>query len=124
MKKFIIPFIVLSTLLFSCKDDDKTLDNKKSYYEISINEVFQVSLHSYAADGGYRWEWIKSESSLLDSVKYNYTIDYPENIGSPGTDIWDFKGLKPGTETLKFRYKRPFDENSTIQTKEIIVKIN
>jgi predicted secreted protein len=124
MKKLIIPFFVLSTLIFSCKNDDNKSDNKQTdYKEVTIGEAFQVSLYSPAADGGYRWEWIKNNPSIIDSVYYSYTVKNPELDGSPGTEIWNFKGIKSGTEKMKFEYKRSFEKNSTIETREIMVTV-
>lgn len=123
MKKLIISIFVLSTLLSSCNNNDNLVDNKQPDFVVTIDEVFQLSLHSSAADGGYRWVRIKNESSIVDSVNYTYTIDSPESIGSPGTDIWSFKGVRRGTESMRFEYKRSFEGSSPIQTKVVIVKV-
>lgn len=124
MRRLIIPFFVFSTMMISCQESD---DNKFDYpnpdYEISVDESFQLNLASPSTDGGYRWVWNNNQSSIIDSINFSYAIDNPDVVGSGGTETWVFKGIKSGIEKIEFEYKRPFEMNSTIQTKEIVVKI-
>jgi inhibitor of cysteine peptidase len=119
MKKAV--FSILAITLFSCN----TQKNIKADYEVNKNETFEVSLKANHTTG-FSWKWIKNESSqLVDSVSVNYipTKVDGEIAGSGGNEIWKFKANKSGLDTLKFEYCQPWDENSTVETKKVIVQI-
>jgi inhibitor of cysteine peptidase len=123
MKKVLL--IVLALSLFSCNEENVTdPDSEKVYYEVNKNDTFEVSLNSNPTTG-YSWKWINENSELVEKVSADYIPTEVEKaiIGSGGTEIWKFKGTKIGIDTLTLEYCRPWETNSTVETKKIIVKI-
>ncbi|MDB5120766.1 MAG: hypothetical protein JWN56_1984 [Sphingobacteriales bacterium] len=119
--------IYVTTALFifaSCKKDDKNnTDTVKANYEIAVNGNFQLSLTSNGSTG-YSWTWInKQVVTTVDTFDFKYIIDDPAKVGGDGKEIWNFKGIKAGVDTIKLEYKRSWDANSTIDSKKIVVKV-
>jgi inhibitor of cysteine peptidase len=120
MKK--MAFSILALSLFSCNTQKKA----KTDYELSKNETFDVSLKSNPTTG-YSWKWIKNNASKkVDSVHSTYIQDKSAAgiAGVRGNEIWKFKAIKTGVDTLTFEYCRSWEPNSTVETKKITVKIN
>jgi inhibitor of cysteine peptidase len=120
MKKVAVSILALS--LFSCNTHKKA----KTDYELSKNETFDVRLKSNPTTG-YSWKWIKNNASKkVDSVLSTYIQDKsaPGMTGVGGHEIWKFKGIETGVDTLTFEYCRSWEPNSTVETKKISVKIN
>ena len=44
--------------------------------------------------------------------------------GVGGNIVWKFKAKHTGLDTLTLEYCRPWETNSTVETKKFIVKIN
>ncbi|MBN2572339.1 MAG: protease inhibitor I42 family protein [Ignavibacteriales bacterium] len=92
-------------------------------FEIEVNQTFQVELISNVTTG-YSWTWTNKDSvSILDTVGYEYVLDKPILMGSGGKEIWTFKGFQKGETKILFEYRRPWESNSTIDKKEIFVKV-
>ncbi len=120
MKKAV--FSILAITLFSCN----TQKNIKADYEVNKNQTFEISLKSNPTTG-YSWKWIKVQpSKIVDSISSIYIQDKaePNMVGVGGNEIWKFKGKETGIDTLKFEYQQPWQPNSTVETKKIIIKIN
>jgi len=44
--------------------------------------------------------------------------------GADGVEIWNFKAVKKGVDTLKFVYAKPWEKSTqSTQTKSIIVQV-
>jgi len=127
MKTLIISLLILCTTLMSCKKDTNNENNNiKADYQIAVNESFQVNLVATGNDGGYRWAWLNKKSiTIVDSIDYDFILNNTDTLlnGDGGTEIWIFKGKKIGTQIIKLVCKQPWDPNSTIETKNIIVKV-
>jgi len=92
-------------------------------YEISINGEFQIELISNPTTG-YSWAWVNKQTVIIvDTVDWSYIADTPILTGSGGKEIWKFKGLERGVDSIKMEYCRLWDSNSTIDSKIIIVKV-
>jgi len=95
----------------------------KTDYEIAVNESFQLELDSNPSTG-YSWKWTNKQSvSIVETLDEEYIPSAPALIGSGGKEIWKFKGLKGGTDTIKLEYCHSWDPKSTVDTKEITVKV-
>ena len=119
MKKSLYLLAIMS--LFSCSSKKEI----KTDYEVTKNEDFTVLLDANHTTG-YSWKWIKGESTkLVDSVSVNYLSnnEATEKSGVGGKESWIFKGKETGIDTLTFEYCRPWQKNSTVETKKITVKI-
>jgi len=103
MKESLFVFSVVFILAFSACEKESI----KTDYEISVNELLDVSFESNPSTG-YGWFWSNREkSSVVDSVDCVFHPRYPDMMGSPGIEIWTFKGIARGTDTLKFQYRFP-----------------
>jgi len=95
----------------------------KTEFEIAVYESFQIELDSNPTTG-HAWEWTNKESvSVVDAFDVEFIPGTPDSIGGGGKEIWKFKGLKSGTDSIKMEYRRSWDPKSTIESKEIIVKV-
>jgi len=122
--KNLVCCLALVVFFFSCKKDQDIKPDIKFDYEISLNESIQFDLISNPTTG-YSWEWTNEQSiSIVDSTNHSFISDIPDsNICSGGKEIWKFTGIKVGIETLKFEYNRSWEPNSTVEIKEIVVKV-
>ncbi|AWG20919.1 hypothetical protein FFWV33_04860 [Flavobacterium faecale] len=127
MKKAI--FFILVVGLFSCTNNDESkIDEyvESNYYEVNKNETFDVPLISNATTG-YSWKWVDNQtdkSVQLITNTYIPTKSGAEVIGGGGYEIWKFKAIKAGTYILKFEYCPSWDLNSSVETRNITIKIN
>jgi len=44
--------------------------------------------------------------------------------GSGGNEIWEFRAMRKGEQMIKLVYKRPWEKEPPLKTKEIMVKVN
>jgi len=95
----------------------------KTEYEIAVNESIQLELDSNPTTG-FAWKWTNKDSvSIVDSTGTEYIPNTPDLTGSGGKEIWKFKGLKSGTDTIKMEYCRAWDTASTSASKNIVIKV-
>jgi len=95
----------------------------KTDFVIAVNESFKLELISNPTTG-YKWEWTnKQHVSIVDTYDFEFIPDAPVLNGSAGKEIWKFKGLKTGTDSIKLEYRRSWEPNSTIQTRDIAVTV-
>ena len=124
MKTILQICVVILMSLFGCEEKtDKKKYETKTYYEIAVDEEFELYLASNPTTG-YSWKWRnKNFIDVVDSIGHDYDADEPVLDGSGGTEIWKFKGVTVGTDTLKFNYCRSWEENSTIDSINVVVKV-
>ena len=97
--------------------------NNHTDYEIAINGHFQLELESNPTTG-YSWQWKnKSSVSIVDTFNYQYIPSNPGLMGSGGIELWSFKGVRPGLDSIKLVYRRFWDSNFTVRTKTIVVRV-
>lgn len=122
MKKFLFVIILIPVVYVSCKVKEKSSSTiNKADYVIGVNGTFQLSLPSNITTG-YSWDWINRPSvSVVDTFEVNYHADEPSGIGRGGMEIWHFRGIKTGQDTLKLEYRRVWEPNSTVQSRKIVV---
>ena len=127
MKKAV--FLILVVSLFSCNNNNETkIDDyaESNYYEVNKNDTFDVSLISNATTG-YSWKWVDNQTDKSVDLVSNTYIPVkvtPGIVGSGGNEIWKFKAIKAGTYILKFEYCPSWDLNSSVETRNITIKIN
>jgi predicted secreted protein len=92
-------------------------------YEVVINSTFQVDLKSNPSTG-YCWKWTNKESvTIVDTIDYIFTANYPDRPGSSGFEKWTFKAKKRGIDAIEFEYNQSWVQNSTVDRKIIIIKV-
>lgn len=120
MKK--IAFIILTLLFMSCQ----VQKDSKFDYNINKNEILEIKLESNPTTG-YSWKWIKEDSNIiLDSLGQTYVPKQTDSrrLGSGGVEIFKFKAIKSGIVSLKFKYNRSWEQQTTDSVKTFIIKVN
>ncbi len=92
-------------------------------YEIAVNDSVQIELDSNPTTG-FAWKWTNKDSvTIVDTFDNQFIHKSPELVGCSGKEIWKFKGIKSGLDTIKMEYCRPWDLTSTVSSKTITVKV-
>jgi hypothetical protein len=86
--------------------------------EATVGAPFSVSLEG-ASGGGYRWQ--AEVPPQLDPAGHHDTPG--PGIGGPAVEVFEFLPSSPGTATLRFVLKRPW-ESSPLRVVEYPVKIS
>ena len=119
-KTFSILALAILMLTSGCRKNDVT----NADYEISIDETFQVELVSNPTTG-YTWKWANEQfTSIVDTINWTYVPDAPELIGSGGKEVWEFRGIQTGIDTIKLEYCQSWDSSSTIESIHLVIKVN
>ncbi len=125
IKKNTLLFIA-TILIYSCTTEPKDpSEGLKSYYEISINEEFQIDLESNHTTG-YEWEWANNQRiDIVESISQKYVADSnPLRLsGVGGTEVWKFKGVKSGVDSIIMKYRRPWEADTEMDSTVIKVKV-
>ena len=95
----------------------------KNEFDIAVGETFKIELISNPSTG-YSWKWVnKPDVSVVDTTGHQFVEDSPGKIGGGGKEIWQFKGLKSGSDIIKFAYNRSWESRPAARTETITVKI-
>ena len=95
----------------------------KSDYEIGVGDTFQLELTSNPSTG-YSWIWSNQQAvSVVEKMDMKYTASNPGLMGGGGTQVWTFKGVKSGSDSLKLEYKRSWESVPAVETKTIKVSV-
>ena len=118
MKFINVILFAISFLVVTC-----TKDNHANFRKISVGDTLQLQFESNSSTG-YSWKWCNSkEVDIVDSANFVYVSSKPERIGGGGIETWTFKGIKTGIDTLHFEYCQVWDSTSTVEEKDIVVKV-
>ncbi len=80
--------------------------------ELQVGQAFQLTLGSNPTTG-YRWVFDGHSSGIVvQEGQPVYAADNPEKglMGGGGIEHWTFRAVKPGTETLRLEYRRPWEQ--------------
>ena len=119
-----VKILILSLILSTCSQKE-TLKSipMNTDYQIAVNESFQIELNSNPTTG-YSWKWTNKDAvKIVETFDFQFKIDEPVLAGSGGKEIWKFKGLKSGTDTIRLEYCRPWDPSSTAASKNLVVTV-
>ncbi len=104
------PVLLILTLIlmtnFSCKTGPNNAGKAKNTYTIKVGEV-QVLTFKTGPSTGYSWQCMNEKNDYVELIKKESTPT-SKLIGAPAIQNWSFKGIKTGTVTLNFVYKRPW----------------
>lgn len=118
--KTLLLLLTFCLTIMGCTDKEPIIN---ADYDILVGKTFQINLISNPTTG-YSWKWINSQTvTTIDSIDFNYVPDTPVLDGSGGKEIWKFKGVNAGIDSLKFEYCRGWEENSSIENKIVIVRV-
>ena len=86
------------------------VDNGRTI-ELQVGQAFQLMLGSNPTTG-YRWVYDGKSSIVVQEGQPVYAADNPDKglMGGGGVERWTFRALKPGTETLRLEYRRPWEQ--------------
>lgn len=92
-----------------------------SDYNVAVGDFITIDLRSGGT--GCQWQWDNKEAcTSVDSVGFNFLPDY-RHIGSSGMEIWKFKGVQTGVDTLLFTYHSVLDNGAQDSTKTVIINV-
>lgn len=87
-------------------------------YNVALGQTIVLEFESNATTG-YQWQWDNSyAASHVDSIAFSYRTHtvYPNGdsidanmCGTGGVEYWTFKGVKVGSDTLRFSYVQPWE---------------
>ena len=126
ISKMIFTLLALSLILPACAaqgsnanieiqcDDFYQNPHQTGSLEVGLGEEFTVNLCSNASTG---FQWIDvveiSASDIVEQVSHEYVglteEGGPPPPGTPGSQLWKFKGLTVGTSILSFEYSREWE---------------
>jgi predicted secreted protein len=87
------------------------VENKSHDVEnITVNKgkEFTITLESNPTTG-YQWIPIFN-ASIINLISHSFQPPTTKLIGSPGTEIFNFKAINYGTESLKMVYKKSWEK--------------
>ena len=95
-----------------------------SVQQLKVGDLFVVQLEGNASTG---YEWVRVEPASLegspvDIVKESDYEDLGTPMpGSPGEFLFRYRAMRPGTVTLGFEYRRPWDTDDPIDSYSVTV---
>ena len=106
--------------LFTTTVDDA--DNG-SVQQLTVGDLFVVQLEGNASTG---YEWVRVEPASLEGspIAVVKESEHQNDIpmpGAPGESMFSYRAIGPGTVTLGFEYRRPWDTNDPIDSYSVTV---
>jgi len=113
--------ILLAQLQTACSK--QTSGSEVDSHNLKIGQHIDVTLNSNPSTG-YGWSWInKAAVTTVDSVAA-ISVGSSNAPGSSNQEIWRFKAVKAGTDSIKFRYAQPWVGGAVGETRTLFIKVN
>ena len=113
--------ILLAQLQTACSK--QTSGSEVDSHNLKIGQHIDVTLNSNPSTG-YSWSWInKAAVTTVDSVAA-ISVGSSNAPGSSNQEIWRFKAVKAGTDSIKFRYAQPWVGGAVGETRTLFIKVN
>ncbi len=110
------PLVLLASLMITnplhAKPQKATDADNGRTIELQVGQAFQLTLGSNPTTG-YRWVFDGQSSGIVvQEGKPVYAADNPDKglMGGGGIEHWTFRAVKPGMETLRLEYRRPWEQ--------------
>ena len=87
--------------------------NNGSSIELRVGQTLVLTLESNPTTG-YEWSYNgQSDSNITQQGEAVFAANHAEKgwVGGGGVERWTFLAIKPGSETLNFEYKRPWEKD-------------
>jgi predicted secreted protein len=113
--------VLFSQLQTACSK--QTSGSAVDTYNLKIGQHIDVTLNANPSTG-YGWSWInKAAVTTVDSVA---AISVTSNNvpGSSSQEIWRFKAVKAGSDSIKFRYAQPWVGGAVGETRTLFIRVN
>ena len=101
-------FLTLAACFFSAQTMSASLNDRQA--EVTVGQTLSVTLPSNPTTG-YSWIIASKPDFLELSGEEDYVPAQPQMAGSGGMSTWKFLVKAPGTGTLRFAYRRPWEHN-------------
>ena len=78
------------------------------------------------ATTGFSWEYVLDEEGIVEEKSSEYVNKkLPEGmVGYGGRQLYTFKGVREGSTTATFIYRRPWDESSIVHTVRVDLAVD
>jgi inhibitor of cysteine peptidase len=81
---------------------------------LSVGNTLKLQLGSnYTTPFRWRADTKIADGSIVEQTSHEYVQPSTDALGAPGTEIWTFAALKPGTTTISTYYSSFVGKNST-----------
>jgi inhibitor of cysteine peptidase len=100
---------------------NSTMQGGQEAIKVSNGHEFTITLQSNPGTG-YQWTPTFNRT-ILNLVSHEYKPASTKLLGSPGTDVFTFKAINHGTDTVKMIYKRSWEKES-VQEKIFLVNVS
>lgn len=105
--------------LYGCSLFTITLsdDDRGSIQRLSVGDLLVIRLTGNASTG---YEWARAEPVTLEGspVEVIAESEYQplgiQPVGTPGAYVFRYRAMRPGTLSLRFECRRPWDPNDVI----------
>jgi inhibitor of cysteine peptidase len=89
---------------------------------LKLGDTLEVRLNSNPSTG-FSWSVVSVNHPVLERVSNDFRPSGDSNVpGAGGTDIWLFKAVKTGKQSLRLVYRRP-SEKDTVAAKTVFYRV-
>ncbi len=93
---------------------------------LRVDNVLVVELPANRTTG-YSWAVSATAGSVLERDGEPLYLEQvpPGRVGAGGTEVWRFRATRPGRQSLRFEYRRPWEKSvapAKVVTYEVIVQ--
>ena len=118
--------LLVAVGLMGCSLFTITVNNADSgsIQRMNVGDLLVVRLMGNASTG---YEWVRVEpasfeGSPVEAVKESeYQILGIEPVGTPGEFVFRYRALRPGTVTIGFEHRRPWDTGDPIDSYTVTI---
>ena len=113
--------VLLAQLQTACSK--QTSGSAVDTYTLKIGQHVDITLNANPSTG-YSWSWInKATVTTVDSVAA-ISVSTNNVPGSPSQEIWRFKAVKAGSDSIKFKYAQPWVGGAVGETRTLFIKVD
>jgi len=113
--------VLLAQLQTACSK--QTSGSAVDTYTLKIGQHVDITLNANPSTG-YSWSWInKATVTTVDSVAA-ISVSTNNVPGSPSQEIWRFKAVKAGSDSINFRSAQPSVGGAVGETRTLFIKVN
>lgn len=113
------PLLYIASLSTTRSPLNSNSSNVDQNISIKEGQEFELNFKSNPTTG---FEWIPVfDKNILNQTSHTFR-PMSALVGAGGTDIFTFKGISPGTTTLKLQYKRSWEKDFA-EEKVFLIKV-
>lgn len=112
---------MISTCFSFCKKENaNNALSEKFNFELKLNDTLKI--YSSSGISGYSIKWInRKEVTILDSADYKVDCNIPGKSGC--WELWQFKAIKIGIDTIRLKYTCSCDSDKNFSLMNLSVKV-